>query len=105
MFGGTIGTLMHARFGRMAILLNIALYSTIGVIYSLYIALSLKIPMILAVLSDNYSGSARDRGGSVTSLNTEALRMTTLHDVEELPETEREYIESSVESGPRIELR
>lgn len=96
---------MHARYGRMAIVLNIALYSTIGVIYSLYIALSLKIPMILAVLSDNYTGSVRDRGGSVTSLNTEEWRTTTLQDVEKLPETEREYVESSVESSPRIVIR
>ena len=37
----------------MAVLLNVVLFSTIGVMYSLYIALSLKIPIIMAIMNDN----------------------------------------------------
>ena len=53
LLGGSCGALMHAEFGRMAILLNVVLYSAIGVGYTLYVSLLLKIPLILAAMNDN----------------------------------------------------
>ena len=89
LLGSACGALMYEKLGRMSIVLNIAFYSTIGVVYSLYIALSLKVPVILAVLKDN---SAR---GRIT--NTHGAQTTKY-------ESNLEYAENSLDDNVCAEM-
>lgn len=51
LFGGIAGQMTHEKFGRFAILVNILLFTAIGVMYGVYIAMLHKLPIIMALLT------------------------------------------------------